>query len=93
MTEAEAAKKNWSFKKVMSKESSWSKTWSFKKRTSKENLVWPLPWKISNAFKWKRLDFQVKIFDDLVFKVMSVVEAVVLISTVCFFFLCCGCNF
>ncbi|KAJ4729023.1 putative Transmembrane protein [Melia azedarach] len=67
------------------------KAWSLKKVVSKESFVWP--WKLSGAFKWKRLDFQMTIIDDLIFKIMYVVEAVVLVSTLCFFFLCCGCHF
>lgn len=84
-----AAKKTWSLKKVMRKERSWFS--SLKKVMSKENSVWPS--KISNAFKWKRLDFHVDIVDELAFKIMYVVEAFVLVSTVCFFFLCFGCSF
>jgi hypothetical protein len=44
------------------------------------------------AFRWKRLDFQTTVIDGVVFKMLSVVEAVVLVSTLCFFYLCCGCN-
>ncbi|XVE72359.1 hypothetical protein DITRI_Ditri11bG0033200 [Diplodiscus trichospermus] len=67
------AKKSWSLKKVVGKESFW-------------------PWKLSSAFKWKPLDFQMKIVDNLVFRVLYVVEAIVLVSTLCFFYLCCGCH-
>ncbi|GKV15592.1 hypothetical protein SLEP1_g26369 [Rubroshorea leprosula] len=48
-------------------------------------------WKTS-GLKWKRVDFQVAIMDNLVFRVLYVVEAVVVVSTLCFFFLCCGCH-
>ncbi|KAF3444994.1 hypothetical protein FNV43_RR14687 [Rhamnella rubrinervis] len=63
------------------------KTWSLK-RVSKE--LWP--WKFS-VFRWKRREFQPNIVDDVVFKILYVVEAVVLVSTLCFFYLCCGCHF
>ncbi|KAL9419957.1 hypothetical protein AB3S75_037677 [Citrus x aurantiifolia] len=70
-------------------------TWLLKKVVSKKRLTWP--WKQltgAGAFKWKRsIDFQMKIIDDLVFKIMYAVEAVVLVSTLAFFFLCCGCHF
>jgi hypothetical protein len=29
----------------------------------------------------------------LLFKIISVLEAIVLVITLCFFFLCCGCHF
>ncbi|KAJ9685957.1 hypothetical protein PVL29_015036 [Vitis rotundifolia] len=45
------------------------------------------PWRLS-AFSWKKLS----IVDDLVFKILYVLEAIVLVSTLCFFFLCCGCH-
>ncbi|XP_015880074.2 uncharacterized protein LOC107416129 [Ziziphus jujuba] len=64
------------------------KPWSLKK-VSKE--LWP--WRFSAIFKWKRDDSQLNIIDGVVFKILSVVEAVVLVSTLCFFFLCCGCHF
>ncbi|CAB4273936.1 hypothetical protein PRUPE_3G175200 [Prunus persica] len=61
--------------------------WSLKKVISKE--LWPRKFSV---FKWKRLDFQTTIVDDVVFKVLSAVEVVVLVSTLCFFYLCCGCH-
>ncbi|XP_010522078.1 PREDICTED: uncharacterized protein LOC104800829 [Tarenaya hassleriana] len=57
-------------------------------------LTWR-PWRrlSSSAMKWKRLDFiQKGIMDNVVFRVMYVVEALVLVSTLCFFYLCCGCH-
>ncbi|XP_062026683.1 uncharacterized protein LOC133742967 [Rosa rugosa] len=65
-----------------------TKTWSLKKVISKE--LWPR--KLSSVFRWKRVDLRLRIIDDVVFKILSVVEAVVLVSTLCFFFLCCGCH-
>ncbi|KAJ1385318.1 putative transmembrane protein [Sesbania bispinosa] len=50
------------------------------------------PWRFS-AFRWKRLDLQTTIMDTVVFKILSVAEAVVLVSTLCFFYVCCGCKF
>nr|POE95296.1 hypothetical protein CFP56_05656 [Quercus suber] len=64
------------------------KFWSLKKVMSKELR----PGKFFPTFKWKRLDFQMAIVDGVVFKIVSVVEAVVLVSTLCFFYLCCGCH-
>ncbi|KAB2613296.1 hypothetical protein D8674_035612 [Pyrus ussuriensis x Pyrus communis] len=61
--------------------------WSLKKVISKE--LWPRKFSV---FKWKRVSFQIAILDDVVFKILSVVEAVVLVSTLCFFYLCCGCH-
>ncbi|PRQ52094.1 hypothetical protein RchiOBHm_Chr2g0151771 [Rosa chinensis] len=71
-----------------SKSSTSTKTWSLKKAISKE--LWPR--KLSSVFRWKRVDLRLRIIDDVVFKILSVVEAVVLVSTLCFFFLCCGCH-
>ncbi|CAM8988246.1 unnamed protein product [Rhodiola kirilowii] len=57
------------------------------------------PWKsiilsTSSSFRWKRVKtIHHSFFDNVVFKIMSVCEGVVLVSTVCFFFLCCGCHF
>ncbi|PON31344.1 hypothetical protein TorRG33x02_358000 [Trema orientale] len=72
------------------------KAWSLKKVMGKE--VWP--WRFS-GFRRKGKDrdrdkdkeSQLNILDDVVFKILYVVEAVVLVSTLCFFFLCCGCHF
>ncbi|EOX93151.1 hypothetical protein QUC31_003998 [Theobroma cacao] len=66
------------------------KSWSLKKVVVGKESIWP--WKLSSGFKWKRLDFQMKIVDNLVFRVLYVVEAIVLVSTLCFFYLCCGCH-
>ncbi|CAN8295303.1 unnamed protein product [Cochlearia groenlandica] len=47
----------------------------------------------TTSFKWKRVEMiQMEIVDGVVFKVMYVVEAFVLVSTLCFFYLCCGCH-
>ncbi|ESW13405.1 hypothetical protein PHAVU_008G193200 [Phaseolus vulgaris] len=49
--------------------------------------------KVSWPFRWKPQKLQTIIVDTVVFKILSVAEAVVLVSTLCFFYLCCGCNF
>ncbi|CAL0315870.1 unnamed protein product [Lupinus luteus] len=46
-----------------------------------------------SAFRWNSLHLQNTIMDTLVFKILSVVEAVVLVSTLCFFYLCYGGHF
>jgi len=72
-------------KRLMGKKS--SMLWL--KKMKKE--IWP--WKFS-VFRWKRLDhLQTTFMDTVVFRILSVAEAVVLVSTVCFFYLCCGCHF
>ncbi|KAK9266836.1 hypothetical protein L1049_001607 [Liquidambar formosana] len=48
--------------------------WSLKK-VSKE--WWP---RRLSAFRWKRLDFQINIIDGVVFKILYVLEAIVLVS-------------
>ncbi|CAN0853926.1 hypothetical protein LINGRAHAP2_LOCUS5767 [Linum grandiflorum] len=59
-----------------------------KLKFNKESQRWR--WKfLSSAFKWKRI----KMVDDALFKIASVFEAIVLVATVGFFYLCCGCNF
>ncbi|KAF3449907.1 hypothetical protein FNV43_RR05986 [Rhamnella rubrinervis] len=51
-------------------------------------------WKLfGSAFKWKRLNIQVSFVDDVLFKIVSVFEAIVLVINVSFFYLCCGCSF
>ncbi|KAK6932230.1 hypothetical protein RJ641_001854 [Dillenia turbinata] len=47
---------------------------------------------VFSAFRWKRLNIQLSFLDDVLFKIVSVLEAIVLLSTLCFFFLCCGCH-
>ncbi|XP_010457775.1 PREDICTED: uncharacterized protein LOC104764351 [Camelina sativa] len=68
--------------------------------TSKETQTWR---RLRNLFstsstpssgKWKRVEIILltEIVDGVVYKVMYVVEAFVLVSTLCFFYLCCGCH-
>ncbi|KAK8575965.1 hypothetical protein V6N13_032722 [Hibiscus sabdariffa] len=61
-----------------------SKRWAVLKKES-----WR--WKYLN-FKWKRLSLRVSFIGDLMFRVASLFEAVYLLSTLCFFYLCCGCQ-
>ncbi|KAE9614833.1 hypothetical protein Lalb_Chr04g0248851 [Lupinus albus] len=66
---------------MMGKKSSW-----VKKMMKKEYLC--------SAFKWKKtLHLQTNIMDTIVFKILSFVEALVLVSTLCFFYFCCGGHF
>ncbi|KAI6703463.1 hypothetical protein NL676_012599 [Syzygium grande] len=48
---------------------------------------------LGSAFRWKRVNIQLSFFDDVVFKLVSILEAIVLVSTLCFFYLFCGCHF
>lgn len=64
----------------------------FFKRLRKETLR--LKFLLPSLFKWKRLSaLQVSFMDNVVFKVLSAFEAIVLVFRACFFYLCCGCNF
>ncbi|PIN11576.1 hypothetical protein CDL12_15818 [Handroanthus impetiginosus] len=49
-------------------------------------------WRLS-SLKSRKMNIQVWIVDDVIFKIVYVVEAIVLVSTLCFFYLCCGCHF
>ncbi|CAN1167247.1 hypothetical protein LINPERPRIM_LOCUS34671 [Linum perenne] len=62
-------------------------------KVNRESLKWR--WKfLTSAFKWKRVNnLQISLVDDVLFKVVSALEAVVLVATVSFFYLCCGCHF
>lgn len=73
------------FKRLVSKKK--KSSWSFKKSAyglswKKKNLSLSL---IHNYFHW--------VIDNVVFKVVSVFEGIVLVSTLCLFFVCCGCHF
>lgn len=51
---------------------------------------------LGSAFKWMRLrrtNLPISFLDDLLFKIVSILEAVVLVVSLCFFFLCFGCHF
>ncbi|RID45181.1 hypothetical protein BRARA_I01926 [Brassica rapa] len=45
------------------------------------------------GLKWKRLNLKLSFLDSLRFRIMSIIEAMVLVSKLAFFFLCCGCKF
>nr|KYP52244.1 hypothetical protein KK1_025848 [Cajanus cajan] len=66
-------------------------SWSFK-RLSKD--LWPRKLSSSSFRPKRRLHLHATtIVDTVVFKIVSVVEGVVIVSTLCVFYLCCGCNF
>ncbi|KAL4298821.1 uncharacterized protein LOC130941874 [Arachis stenosperma] len=77
-------------KKISS--SSSKKLW-LKKLVKKELWQFTRLFSCASFRGWKRLDIQTTVVDTVVFKILSAVEAVVLVSTLCFFYLCCGCNF
>ncbi|RWR96171.1 putative transmembrane protein [Cinnamomum micranthum f. kanehirae] len=55
---------------------------------------WPWPWRFTpSSLRFKRIEFQLSILDDILFKLLSIFEAILLVSALCFFYLCCGCNF
>ncbi|KAF3561745.1 hypothetical protein DY000_02013509 [Brassica cretica] len=45
------------------------------------------------GLKWKRLNLKLSFLDSLRFRIMSIIEAMVVVSKLAFFFLCCGCKF
>ncbi|KAL5577193.1 hypothetical protein UlMin_018892 [Ulmus minor] len=85
-------KKRWLFFKKLRKEEESPSSSSPPLPTSSS---WRLRWKFlfGSAFKWKRVNLKLSFFDDVLFRVVSVFEAIVLVITVGFFYLCCGCNF
>ncbi|KAK6268510.1 hypothetical protein QUC31_012670 [Theobroma cacao] len=62
----------------------------FKRLIKKESWRWKF---LGSAFKWKRLNIQLSFVDDVLFRIASVLEAIFLVATLCFFYLCCGCHF
>ncbi|KAJ4837196.1 hypothetical protein Tsubulata_028138 [Turnera subulata] len=61
-------------------------------KANKDSWRWKLKY-LGSAFKWKRVNLQLSFFDDVLFKIVSVLEAIVLVASLAFFFLCCGCHF
>nr|KJB57280.1 hypothetical protein B456_009G156500 [Gossypium raimondii] len=59
----------------------------FKRFMTKEAWRWKC---FGSAFKWKRLNIKRSFVDNVVFKLVSVLEAIYLVATLCFFYLCCG---
>lgn len=50
--------------------------------------------KSSTGSRWKRkFNLRIWLLDTFLFKIVSIFEAVVLVSKLCFFYLCCGCHF
>ncbi|KAL7089327.1 hypothetical protein ACP275_13G180600 [Erythranthe tilingii] len=56
--------------------------------------AWPWKLKSTAGLRWKkRFNLHLWFVDGFLFKIVSIFEAVFLVSTLCFFFLCCGCHF
>ncbi|KAL0442546.1 UNVERIFIED_CONTAM: hypothetical protein Slati_1977300 [Sesamum latifolium] len=56
--------------------------------------AWRWKLKTSAGLRWKRrFNLHLWFVDGFLFKIVSVLEGVVLVSTLCVFFLCCGCHF
>ncbi|CAA3014509.1 AF211538_1Avr9 Cf-9 rapidly elicited 180, partial [Olea europaea subsp. europaea] len=50
--------------------------------------------KSSTGLRWKtRFSLRLLFVDNILFKIVSIFEAIILVATLCFFFLCCGCHF
>ncbi|CAF2142387.1 uncharacterized protein LOC103853698 [Brassica rapa] len=45
------------------------------------------------GLKWKRLNLKMSFLETLRYRIMSIIEGMVLVSKLAFFFLCCGCRF
>ncbi|KAG8634661.1 hypothetical protein MANES_17G067900v8 [Manihot esculenta] len=67
------------------------KMWLFRKLKIKESWRWRFRF-LGSAFNWKRIHFQLSFVDDVLFKIVSVFEAIVLVGSLCLFYLCCGCH-
>ncbi|XP_035544743.1 uncharacterized protein LOC108990492 [Juglans regia] len=63
---------------------------SFKKLRGQN---WRWKFFFGSAFRWKRLNLKLSFVDDLLFRIASLFEAIVLVARLCFFYLCCGCHF
>ncbi|AED95366.1 hypothetical protein AtNW77_Chr5g0130161 [Arabidopsis thaliana] len=48
---------------------------------------------LGGGLKWKRLNLKMTFLETLRYRIMSIIEAMVLVSKLAFFFLCCGCKF
>ncbi|WOL20616.1 hypothetical protein Cni_G29421 [Canna indica] len=51
-------------------------------------------WKMISSWRWKRLVLlrRLSFLEDVVFRVLYCLEAVVLVGGICFFYLFCGCH-
>ncbi|KAI4298243.1 hypothetical protein L6164_031824 [Bauhinia variegata] len=68
-----------------------SRRFFFKRLRKESSLKFKL---LGSAFKAKKVHFlPVSFARDLIFKVVSVFEAIVLVLKLSFFYLCCGCRF
>ncbi|XP_047951747.1 uncharacterized protein LOC125197088 [Salvia hispanica] len=72
----------------------------FKRLKSKDSNGGARSWrrksKSSTGFRWKRkFNFNLRVWfvDNVLFKIVSIFEAAVLVTKLCFFYLCCGCHF
>ncbi|KAL5707556.1 hypothetical protein ACHQM5_018446 [Ranunculus cassubicifolius] len=65
------------------------KIWALKRIIKKS---WPWRLFTSKGFQWKRLDFKRSFYDNVIFGIISVLEAIILVGSLCFFFCCCGCR-
>ncbi|GFS36473.1 hypothetical protein Acr_00g0046130 [Actinidia rufa] len=61
----------------------------FFKRLGKKGGSWRFR---SSGFRWKKLSFKHWFVDGFLFKILSVLEAIVVVGNFCFFYLCCGCR-
>ncbi|XP_073128739.1 uncharacterized protein [Henckelia pumila] len=77
----------------MDKKSSSSFSFIFKRLNKKVAGGGLWRWKTSTGFRWKRrFNLHMWFVDGFLFRIVSVLEAIVLVSGLCFFFLCCGCH-
>ena len=84
-------KKRWMFFRKLKKETTSSRPPSPSRASAAPR---PPRWKVfGSALKWRRLNLQMSFLDDVLFKVVSALEAVVLVLTLAFFYLFCGCHF
>ncbi|KAF9621355.1 hypothetical protein IFM89_020014 [Coptis chinensis] len=66
-----------------------NKRW-FSKKINKESWPWSRKLFTKHRFGWKRIEFQSKFLDSVLFRIISVLEAIALVAVLCFFFCCCG---
>ncbi|CAL9751016.1 unnamed protein product [Musa acuminata subsp. burmannicoides] len=55
---------------------------------------WPWKLRFATSWRWKCPSFLLRFsfLDDLLFRILYCLEAVVLVAALCFFYLCCGCH-
>ncbi|GFP94913.1 hypothetical protein PHJA_001635700 [Phtheirospermum japonicum] len=72
-----------------------SYTFFFKRLNKKGGGGGVRRWKLktSAGFRWKRkFNLHYWLVDVILFKIVSIFEAIFLVAKLCFFFLCCGCR-